>query len=162
MYRHSGLVLLLTFALAVPVAAQGADKPGAETASRVVDYYYSDATDPILLSFQLCAGVHDEGPNENNCTETLDPQSIEPGEPVYLWMKFLVPRDASATVLTQLDHKGLTRQTFSRDLGGALRYRTWHRATIDRTGEWEIKVFHEGQDEVTQLHSTVVEVGDAD
>ncbi len=151
---------LALFALSLMLlpAAHAADKPPAEAANRVVDYYYGDANEPLLLAFKLCKGVHEQGPQKHNCTEELDRESIDTGTTVYLWMKYLVPREANATVLTQLNHKGITRQTFNRDLDGALRYRTWHRATMDSAGQWEISVFHEQGDGVTKLHSSVVEV----
>ncbi len=148
----SALVLLAI------ASAHAADKPSPEAANRVVDYYYSDAQEPILMAFKLCEGVHEEGPQKHDCTEEVSPDAVAAGEPITLWMKYLVPRDASAQVLTQLDRDGITRQTYSRELEGALRYRTWHRTTLERTGEWTIDVFHEGKGEVTRLHSSRIQV----
>lgn len=150
------LALLSTLALA-PVAL-AADAPDPEAANRVVEYYYSDAGDPLLMELELCSGIYEEGPDKNECLETLDPKAIERGSEVYVWMKFLVPRDAQAEILTQLNRNGVTRRTFNRTLDGAIRYRTWHVAQFDSAGSWEIAVYHEGVDDVRLLRTVSIEV----
>ena len=152
--------VLCTFCLSCLLmpATTLAEPPEPDAADRVVEYYFSDAGAPVLMDFELCSGVYEEGPDKNDCLETLDPASIEAGTEVYLWMKFLVPRDATASILTQLNHKGVTRRTFNRDLEGAIRYRTWHVARFENTGTWEIAVFHEGPDDVTKLRSVSINV----
>lgn len=150
----AALAVLLpgTAALAAP------PPPDPEIANSIVEYYYSDASAPVLMELEVCAGVHEKGPEEHDCTETLDPKGIAAGTDVYLWMKFLVPRDATADVLTQLNRGGITRRTFHRELGGALRYRTWHKVSFDDTGDWEVVVLHEGDDGVAKLRTVKLEV----
>lgn len=151
-------VLCTIPALVFASTLAAAEPPEPASANAVVEYYYSDAGRPVLMDFKLCNGVYEDGPDKHDCLEELDPAAIETGTEVYLWMKFLVPRDAEAGILTQLNHKGVTRRTFNRDLGGALRYRTWHKATFEQAGTWEVAVLYEGADGVEKLHSATLNV----
>ncbi|HKK06041.1 MAG TPA: hypothetical protein VKA50_09350 [Gammaproteobacteria bacterium] len=156
---NRAITVLCTLVPSVVLApAAFAAPPSPADANRVVEYYYSDAGAPVLMNFKLCSGVYEEGPDKNNCLEELDPKSIEQGTDVYIWMKFLVPRDAKASILTQLNHKGITRKTFNRDLDGAIRYRTWHTTQFESPGQWEVAVFHEGVNDVEKLQSITVNV----
>lgn len=158
MQRLIAVLSTIALGLAIAPAARAVEAPDPETANSVVEYYYSDAGTPVLMEFKLCTGVYDEGPDEHECLEEVDPSAVESGSEVYLWMKFLVPQDTEATILTQLNHKGVTRRTFNRDLGGAVRYRTWHTTTFEKAGTWEVAVFHEGAQDVEKLHSVTLNV----
>lgn len=158
MKRSTALFSSLALSLALLPTTVAAETPSASEARSVVNYYYSDATAPVLMDFKLCAGVHEEGPDQHNCTEELDADAIEADTDVHIWMNFMVPRDATASILTQLNHDGITRRTFTRDLNGAIRYRTWHTASFGSTGDWEITVLHEGDDEVARLTSQSITV----
>ncbi len=158
MQRRKMVWATLTLALAIAPMAHGAGKPSPDEASKVMDYYYSDASEPLLVDFKLCESVHQEGDEKHNCKNEIDRGQVEAGSEVYLWMKYLVPREASATVLTQLNHDGITRRTYRRELDGALRYRTWHTTQFKDTGKWEVSIFHEASDGVRKLFSTVLKV----
>lgn len=158
MQRLIAVLCTLAVSIAFTPAVSAAEVPEPARAASVVEYYYSDAGTPVLMEFKLCNGVHQDGPEKHECLEEIEPSAVESGTEVYLWMKFLVPREAEASILTQINNKGITRRTFNRDLGGAIRYRTWHRATFESTGTWEVAVLHEGADEVTKLHSVTLNV----
>lgn len=158
MKRSTALFNSLVLSLVLVPVTTNAEAPPSSEADRVINYYYSNAAIPVLMEFKLCSGVHDEGPNQHNCMEELDANAIEAGSEVHIWMKFLVPRDATPSILTQLNHDGITRRTFNRDLSGAIRYRTWHTARFDNTGSWEIVVLNEGTDEVVRLASESITV----
>lgn len=150
---------LLAILLCAPAFAQQA--PTGAEADRTVSYYYSDATRPVLMDLRVCADVQDEGEARHECTRTIDPAALTEGQEVVLWMKFLVPREASPRILMQADHEGITRDTFERTLSGAIRYRTWNRVELSRDGTWQVRVFHETEDTVRELYSDTLEVAPA-
>lgn len=154
--RFQGLTAMATFAISVGAAA--AQPPSGEAANSVVDYYYSDASQPVLMEFKVCKGVYEKGQNQHNCKEEIPEGKLREGMRAYLWMKFLVPRQASPRVLMQLNHKGITRDTMNRELDGAVRYRTWNVADFSRSGDWVAQVFHESEDDVTELFSRTLKV----
>gem|GEM_PF-1531251 len=140
-------------------AARAADAPTGVEANQVVDYYFSDATTPIVLAVKLCEDIYKDGPEKNNCNGEIDPANVEPGTTAYVWMKLLVPHGASAKILAQVNNKGVTRDTYDRAVPGALRYRTWMRTTFGQAGKWEIRIYDESGDSLTELYSAAVQVG---
>lgn len=159
MVRRYLAATLLAAALAP--AAFAADPPTGAEANRTVAYYYSDAQQPVLMDFRVCSEVQEQGDGKHDCKSTVDKTALVEGEEVVLWMKFLVPREASPTILMQVDQDGITRDTFERTLGGAIRYRTWNRVQLSRDGTWKVRVFHETEDEVRELYSGSLEVAPA-
>lgn len=160
MFRATIRAALLCAVLA-PTAASAVEAPTGAEADRTVEYYYSDAQDPVLMDFRVCTDVQDEGDGKHDCTSTVDTAALTEGEEVVLWMKFLVPREATPKILMQVDHKGVTRDTFERTLSGAIRYRTWNRVKLTRDGTWKVRVFHETEDDVRELYSGSLEVAPA-
>lgn len=158
MRRLIAVLSTLIPALAFAPAAAAAEVPEPGQANSVVEYYYSDAGKPVLMEFKLCNGVHQQGPDQHECLEEIAPSAVEAGTEVFLWMKFLVPRDAEADILTQLNHQGVTRRTFTCELDGAVWFRTWHTATFESTGTWEVAILYETADGVDRLHSATLNV----
>lgn len=151
--------LCAVFAIA-PVAV-AAEVPSPNEANKVVEYYYSDAKEPVLMEFKICEAIHEDGDEKNNCKGELASGDIPEGTKAYLWMKFLVPGDAAPGILMQLNHKGITRDTYSRNLTGSVRYRTWHSVEFSKAGDWDIQIFYEGEDDVKELYSSTVKVTEA-
>ena len=149
----AGVITVLVSAGAFAVEA-----PSPDTAASVVDYYYSDASQPVLIDFKLCQGVHEEGENKHNCKNEISEGELHEGMQAYLWMKFLVPREASPQILMQVSHKGVTRDTMKRQLDGAVRFRTWNVVELSRSGDWQAQVFHESGDDVTEIFSRTLKV----
>jgi len=154
--------------LAAPAAAVAAvaDDPTAATPPRpaevrnVLNYYFSpDAELPVLTDFKLCSGVHREGRLKNECTEEIRGESLRPGQSVYAWMNFLVPRGERGRVLMQYRHDGITRDTSKFSISGAVRYRTWRRIRLGRSGEWQVPIWFENEAGVRQIEQLSIRVG---
>lgn len=149
-------------ALAVSATATAAEVPSSDAANSVVNYYYSDQSQPVLMDFKVCSELYEEGENKHNCKEEVPPEELTKGTQAKLWMKFLVPRAASPRVLMQINHKGITRDSMNRELDGAIRYRTWNTVDFSRTGDWDVQIFFENEDqEVTEVFSRTLEVKEA-
>lgn len=137
-----------------------ASAPSGEAANTVVEYYYSDATRPVLMDFRICAAIHEEGDEKHNCKDEIQVSDLTEGSEAYLWMKFLVPQEAEPRILMQVSHKGITRDTFNSKISGAIRYRTWNKVVFSRGGDWTAQIFYEEGDDVTELFSRTIKVAE--
>lgn len=147
----------LGIAPAAPVTH--ADKaPSSRDTQQVIEYYYSDAEQPVLMDFRLCRGIDDDGPDRYECRGALSESELTTGMRVYAWMKFLVPRDASPSIMLRIDHDARTRDTWTRRLQGAVRFRTWHVVDFDRPGRWRMEVYHANGDDPLRLFSRTVRI----
>ena len=133
---------LLVLVLAWASEAYAIVLPTGPQADEVVDYVYSDASRPVLMDFGLCRGIHRNGERKYGCKDPLAESEIKAGMKVYAWMKFLVPRNAQPRIQLRIDHDGIRRDTFTRVLEPAVRYRTWHEVQVGKNGHWRFEVFH--------------------
>jgi hypothetical protein len=133
--------------------------PTAEEVRRVTNYFYNqrDST-PLLADYKLCAGIHREGSNKNNCAGEIEGGALEPGQSLFLWMNFLVPKGQRGKVLVQLNHDGITRGTREMSIRGSMRYRTWRKIRLQRTGEWELPVYYENSDGIEEIERINLQV----
>ncbi len=147
----------LGVAAAIP-AAHANKVPSSRDTRQVIEYYYSDARQPVLMDFRLCRGVHQNGADRYECREPLSESDLAPGMRVYAWMKFLVPQRATPRVMLRIDHDAQTRDTWTRQLEGAVRFRTWYPVQIDRAGRWRMEVYHATGDDRVRLFSRTVRI----
>ena len=139
-----------------------AQAPSPMEVKKVLDYYYQGQTQPpILVDLKLCESIFKEGDEKNNCENVIDVNSITNGTSANIWMNFLVPKDTTASILIQLNQKGITRATRNTSISGSFRYRTWKKVTFNRTGDWTLKVFYENEDDVQELYSATLNVKEA-
>jgi hypothetical protein len=159
MRKSPFIALYVCLGIAAAPPTVHADKaPSSRETRQVVEYYYSDAEQPVLMDFRLCRGIHDAGPDRYECREPLSESELTNGMRVYAWMKFLVPQDATPTIMLRVDHDARTRDTWSRRLEGAVRYRTWHAVNLDRPGRWRMEVYHANGDDPLRLFSRTVRI----
>jgi len=140
--------LLITFVAAtvlVPWLAIAQGKPSPVEIKKVLDYYYGPTSDAIvLIDSRFCTDVASQGENKNECTARVPAQGIEVGKPVFLWMNFFVPANASdREILVQFKQGGVTRMTRQLTLSGSVRFRTWKKFTLDRPGLWSVKILQD-------------------
>lgn len=141
----------LALLLALPLVASALEQPTRDEIQRVLGYYYESQGAPVLVEAKFCTGVHRQGAMKNTCEEEIPPTALVNQEEVYLWMNFMVPAGEKPTILVQMNHKGLTRDTHSFTVESAVRYRTWKKIRFSRAGEWVVPVYHETLDGVAQL-----------
>ena len=155
---------LLSIALGLSLFTSAAssavlNQPTPTEIQRVLDYYYNGIGQaPILTELKLCDGVIKEGENKNNCRNEISPSAVTLDTDVFIWMNFLVPKNTTANILLQLNHKGITRITRSTEMTNSIRYRTWSNVRFSRTGDWVLKVFYENGDDVRELYAGTVTV----
>lgn len=137
------LVLLsATLLIAGPAAAQ--ERPTAEETRRVVAYYFEgQGSGAILMDHVLCQEIGQEGPDKNQCLDTINPSQVSQGQELYLWMNFLVPSEDSADVLIAFSRNGKVRRTASVKLSAATRFRTWKKIPTNKPGQWSVSVTQE-------------------
>ncbi|WP_067561094.1 hypothetical protein [Halofilum ochraceum] len=155
-FRAIALVVACA-AAAIPVAHAGS-VPSSHDTRRVIDYYYSGAEQPVLMDFRLCRDIHDDGANRYECREPLSESDLSTGMRIYAWMKFLVPRGATPRIMLRVDHDAKTRDTWTRQLEGAVRFRTWRTVELDRPGRWRVEVYHAAEDQPVRLFSRTVRI----
>jgi len=157
------LVALVGTGMGNGTALAGAPQaaPKGDEVRRVLGYYYAEgSTAPLLIETRLCSEVGTQGESKNECTGELDPDSITADTETYLWLNFLVPKNASdSKVLIQFNHDGLTRQAREVSLSSGIRFRTWKRFKLDRTGRWTIDVLHDAADGARKLERIDLRVG---
>lgn len=135
------LILLPSIALA---------KPSADAVQSVLDHY-NNGTELVLVDYKFCSDIAREGENKNECVDTLDPMTFAKGDKVYLWMNFMVPKNAAAKVLVQFSKSGRTMKARDINLTGSLRYRTWALIQTTKAGDWKIAIDQEVGDDFTAI-----------
>lgn len=153
----SAMFVCLGMATAIP-AAHANKVPTSHETRQVIEYYYGDARQPVLMDFRLCRGIHDDGAERYECRGPLSESELAVGMRVYAWMKFLVPQRATPRVMLRVDHEASTRDTWTRQLEGAVRFRTWHPVQLDRPGRWRMEVYHATGDDPVRLYSRTVRI----
>lgn len=131
------------------------EKPTPDEARKVIDYYYhGQGKGAILMDLSICEKVgQEEGPDKNECLDSVNPGQIQLGQELHLWMNFLVPLNDSADIILAFSRKGKVRRTANLKLGGATRYRTWKRIPTDKAGQWTVSILQELEDQDLELGS---------
>ncbi|MEM7207296.1 MAG: hypothetical protein AAF434_05710 [Pseudomonadota bacterium] len=155
-YKLAAAISVCTLVLLSQSFTHAAQPPSADEVKRVSSYFYSDeAKQPVLADYKLCTGIEREGDLKNNCTSEVPTDRLEPGQSLYLWMNFLVPKGERGKVLVQLNHAGVTRDTRVMPIEGSMRYRTWRKIRLLRPGDWELPIYYEnseGLEEVDRIN----------
>lgn len=144
------MVQLLVFGM-----AWGEEKPTPDEARKVIDYYYhGKGKGAVLMDLAICEKVgQEEGPDKNECLDSVNPGQIQQGQELHLWMNYLVPLNDSADIILAFSRKGKVRRTANIKLGGATRYRTWKRIPTDKAGQWTVSILQELEDQDLELGS---------
>ncbi len=146
------LVLIITALLAAaPAMAQ--ERPTADEAKKVMNYYfYGKGGGTILLEHTLCNKMGEEkSSDKNTCLEKADPATIQKGQKADLWMNYMVPLNDNADILISFSRDGKVRQTETVKLAGATRYRTWKRIPTTKAGQWSVSITQELADSDLEL-----------
>ena len=155
-YKIAATLSICTLVLLTQSFSHADAPPSAEEVRKVSRYFYSDnATRPVLADYKLCKGIQRDGVDKNNCTQEVPGDTLEPGQSLYLWMNFMLPKGEQGKVLVQLNHSGVTRDTRVMPIEGSMRYRTWRKIRLLRPGDWELPVYYEndgGIEEVDRIN----------
>ncbi|MFH0924344.1 MAG: hypothetical protein V1872_01715 [bacterium] len=124
-----------------------------QMANEVVNYYFNGQEEgPILMEAKLCKTIENR-----ECTEDIDPKSIVQGEVINVWMKFLVPKDASYDdIFIEYKYEGTPRQLTPYKVDSSIRYRVVDTFRPNKLGEWTITI-KRGVKELKQFTIDVVE-----
>lgn len=145
--KKSILFLLL---MTLPFSLFALEKPKPDEARKVVNYFYG-GNDPILMEHLLCKSIGKNGAQKNECVDEVDPERIDKGEKVYLWMKFLVPSEKKAKLLVQFSCKRRVLKTSEPIVTSAYRYRTWLSLPTKRAGSCNITIEQERKDDFVKM-----------
>jgi len=147
--------------LSLPSLAMAQEKPTAEEARKVINYYFNGKGQGVVpMEYKFCQEVSLKGENKNECVSEFSAKSLKKGQEAYLWMNFLVPAGEDAKLLLQYSRNNMVRDTSNVSLGGATRYRIWKRIPTTTAGDWKIKLVQEMVNsdlEVGQLEYSVVD-----
>ena len=144
------MVSLLVFGM-----AWAEEKPTPDEARKVIDYYYhGKGKGAILMDTTICEKVgQEEGPDKNECLNSVNPGQIQQNQEVHLWMNYLVPLNDTADIILAFSRKGKVRRTANIKLAGASRYRTWKKIPTDKAGQWTVSILQELEDQDLELGS---------
>ncbi len=144
-------LLIFTIALLVPALSQA--KPTPDQVKSVIDFYFNGQDQGVLLAdVKLCDEIYAEGDQKNECMEIRNTTSLKKGEETNLWMMFMVPSDVDPqNIMVQFNYGGVTMSVRKTAISSSLRYRTWKKIKLDRTGEWDVKILHDKGDDLELL-----------
>lgn len=123
------------------------DKPSAEEAARVIDFFYhGQGQGVVLASARLCGDVPTSGENQYECVDPVAPDALVPGTTYNLHMMYLVPEgDRVDDIQVAYVLGGESIKTDTVDVQGSLRYRTWTAFTPRTTGSGSIRISRDGE-----------------
>ncbi|MGA1870685.1 MAG: hypothetical protein ACMUJM_19295 [bacterium] len=138
------LALISTKAIAAPTP---------QMVKEVIDYYYNgQKSGPILMEAKLCRSIED-----NECIEEINTKAVPIGEATKVWMKFLVPREASYDdIFVEYKYQGVPRQLSPYKVEGSIRYRVISTFRPNKVGEWTI-IIKRGNNDLKEFSINVVE-----
>lgn len=152
----------IALALVLASSAAGAEQPAGDEVRKVMEFYRHGQGQGIVMSeTRLCADIVREGENRNECDMDLEATGAAKGQPVYLWMSFMVPEGDEARVRIDFEQGGTTHYKKDFSVSGSLRYRAWRRMKFPRSGEWTAKVYQDLGDKSVLLGSKTFQVSDA-
>ena len=106
------------------------------------------------MDMTVCEKIGTEdGPDKNECLDSVNPSQIELNQELYLWMNYLVPLNDAADIILSFSRKGKVRRTANIKLAGATRYRTWKKIPTDKAGQWTVSILQELEDQDLELGS---------
>ncbi len=147
------LVLLMGTLLLTGIAV-AQDRPSAEEARKVIDYYYNgQGQGVVLMDYLLCQEISTEGPDKNDCKSDLNPGQLTVGQEAYLWMNYIVPVQDKAELIILFSRKGKVRKSTSVTLSGATRFRTWKKVPTNKPGQYTVSIIQELDDRDLDLGS---------
>ncbi|HKB59397.1 MAG TPA: hypothetical protein VKC56_05045 [Gallionellaceae bacterium] len=149
-----GRTFIMAAALGLfPALALAADKPTADEAKKVIDYYYhGKGLSPVLVETRICHDIQHDGDDKNECAGDVTGQPIKKGDSDYVWMAFMAPNGSDAQpVIVQLELNGAVRWVRNISVSGGLRTRTWLKHTFDKPGAWKLKISLDTGTSVTPL-----------
>jgi hypothetical protein len=126
--------------------------PTANNVKEVVDYYYNGQKEgPILTDSKLCKSIKDL-----ECGEAFDPNAVNLGSVVNVWMQFFVPHGATFDdIIVEFKHEGVPRHLTAYKVKGSIRYRVADRYKVDKPGKWTITI-KRGMTSLKEFAITVV------
>lgn len=133
--------------------------PAPSEVKSVIEHYYAGSK-PILFDVKLCTGVNKMGPEKHSCKQELDPLNIPQGSDVFVWMAYLVPKDAAPFIVMQANYKGRPMKELPIKLSESLRYRTWNSVFLNHLGDWELLILLETENGLSELKKIRVKVVD--
>ena len=139
--------LLVCLLLWLPSIILAQEKPAAEEARKVVDYYYQGkGQGAILVAHKLCTQIYEEGPLKYECQDEITGGQIQKDREVYLWMNYLVPSGDTADIIIHYKRNNKVRSVSNFELPGSLRYRIWKKIPTDKIGDWQVDIIQEMAD----------------
>ncbi len=132
--------------------------PSQKSINHVVSYYYGTQDTPILADYKLCREIGSIGNDRNQCIDELSPDSLVEGQSAYLWMNYLVPKGTESELLMHYNHMGITRDTSNFKVSGSIRFRTWKKIKLSRSGSWELPIYFEHAGQYTELDRIMLNV----
>lgn len=145
-------------ALAPTSAPTEVSTPSQRSINDVVSYYYGSETTPVLADYKLCTDIGTIGNERNQCIGELSADSLTQGQTVYLWMNYLVPKGTQSDLLLHYNHNGITRDASNLKVSGSIRFRTWKKIKLSRSGDWELPIYVEQGGEYTELDRITLNV----
>jgi len=141
-------ILFILFIAVTNIAAQ--TKPTPEAAMSFLNFYFKEQGQGVVLAdVKVCTKV-----DKNECIDNVPVDSVKNGNQYYLWMLYVVPKgDKVDDIIIQFNRGGITRFTRDISVSGSIRYRTWKSFTLNRSGEWEVKVLHDRGDSIETLQT---------
>jgi len=135
--------LFLLLAAMLPLTLQA--KPTPDEVKRVVDYYNNGQDEGVVLAdIKLCESIGTEGEAKNECQNELDASTMTVGQPVMVWMNFMVPVGMKEQeIMLQFNYQGVTRDVQKATVSNAMRYRVWRKVKFDRAGDWTATITHD-------------------
>lgn len=111
--------------------------PTAEMVKEVIDYYYTGQEEgPILTDVKLCSAIADK-----ECEGSIDPNAVPLGEPVKVWMRFLVPKGSVYDdILVEYSYESTPWRVLPHKIEGAIRYRLVDTYAMQKPGNWTINI----------------------
>lgn len=146
-----GLVLLFpTLAISAPTSAE---------TKTVLDHYWNGDT-PVLADYKVCSEIVREGDEKNNCAGEVNPEMLQAGEKVYLWMNYMVPQDTEQNISILVTRNTRPEKTKNIKITASLRYRTWTILPTNKSGEYKVKIDRELNDNFTTLEKFTYKVAE--
>lgn len=121
--------------------ALAADKPTADEAKKVLEFYFhGQGMDPLLVEAKMCQDIQRDGDNKFECTSEIS-GAVKKGEPAYFWMKFMAPQgNTPSDIVVQYELDGKVMMEKKGNVPGELRSRIWQRIRFSKAGNWKIKI----------------------
>lgn len=164
---------LITTLLILPLTVWGQEIPTPTEALSVSDFYFNGkGQGVVLMDSKVCEGIEREGDNKYDCfneiiefKKSVDPQTppeilhkVSEKQPIYVWMKYLVPIGAKEVIKVQYSLNGEILRTSTLKVKDSLRYRTWSKFTPWKTGNWNVKILLDKKDKPLELKSFELKV----